>query len=383
MVKILIITSSFFPETGPGAIRSNMIVKSLLKDNSNFITLLTISKNKKEYLLMRDKFKNYKNLKIKKIINYIFFFLKNIFYNLKINNQDIIFATSSRFFTSLLAYILFLKNKKRSKFYLDIRDIFIQNISELYFKRKFILYNPIIKFLTYIEEKIYREANLNIVSPGFSFFIRSKSDKISNFTHGIPEIFYNNYFDKNNNSNQNWSNISNTIVYAGNIGEGQGLHFLIPNFAKLNKKYHIKILGNGNYKNLLLEKLKKLNLKNVEILDQVKQSDLIKIYKEADFLLLNLNDYKVFKFVVPSKIFEYATFNKPILCGAGGITKKFINNNIPHVYFFKPNNANDLSNILGELNKDLFIDRDDFIKKFNYKEIIQNYTNSFIHNVHV
>jgi glycosyltransferase involved in cell wall biosynthesis len=259
-----------------------------------------------------------------------------------------------------------------------VRDIFIQNISELYFKRKFILYNPIIKFLNFIEIKIYKEANLNIISPGFSFFIRSKSDKFSIFTHGIPEIFYDNYFNKNNNSIQNWTNKFNTIVYAGNIGEGQGLHLLIPEFAKLNKNFHIKILGNGNYKNLLLEKSKKLNLNNVEILNQVKQEDLIKIYNEADFLLLNLNDYKVFKFVVPSKIFEYATFNKPILCGAAGITKRFINNNIPNVYFFKPNNAIDLANTLLELDQNLFINRDNFIKKFKYTNIIDNYMKSLL-----
>ena len=154
MAKILIITSSFFPETGPGAIRSKLIVESFIRDKSNYVTLLTISKNKKEYLFLKDQFNNHNNFKIishisfnfkgfwiDKIINYFFFFFKNIFFNFKENKQDIIFATSSRFFSSFLAYILYLKNKKKSKFYLDIRDIFIQNISELYFKRKFI-YNP-------------------------------------------------------------------------------------------------------------------------------------------------------------------------------------------------------------------------------------------------
>ena len=46
------------------------------------------------------------------------------------------------------------------------------------------------------------------------------------------------------------------IVYAGNIGEGQGLHKIIPEIAsKLLNKASFKIIGNGGMKDSLQDAL--------------------------------------------------------------------------------------------------------------------------------
>ena len=74
------------------------------------------------------------------------------------------------------------------------------------------------------------------------------------------------FFDHYENSKTKsklWENKNNTITYVGNIGEGQGLHVLLPKFAKLNPNLNIVIIGDGKYKENILLKIKEQNLNNI------------------------------------------------------------------------------------------------------------------------
>ena len=54
------------------------------------------------------------------------------------------------------------------------------------------------------------------------------------------------------------------IVYAGNIGEGQGLHKIIPQTAKtLVKEFTFLIYGDGGAKNKLQKEIDILKVENV------------------------------------------------------------------------------------------------------------------------
>ncbi|NIS31975.1 MAG: glycosyltransferase family 4 protein, partial [Actinobacteria bacterium] len=43
-----------------------------------------------------------------------------------------------------------------------------------------------------------------------------------------------------------------------------------------------------------------------------------RIYRDADAFLLHLADLDVYRHTVPSKLFEYAAHDRPILCGVRG-----------------------------------------------------------------
>ena len=69
---------------------------------------------------------------------------------------------------------------------------------------------------------------------------------------------------------------------------------------------------------------------------------MIDIYNKSDFLFLHLNDYDAFKKVLPSKIFEFGAFNKPIIAGVAGFANQFIEDNINNKILFLPGDVDEM-----------------------------------------
>jgi UDP-N-acetylglucosamine:LPS N-acetylglucosamine transferase len=287
---------------------------------------------------------------------------------------DLVFASSSKFFTAFLGYNI--ARKSKSQLYLDIRDIFIDTLDSI-IKLK-ILKLLLLPFLKIIEKKTFNYAShINLISPGFkSYFQNYKNSTFSFYTNGVDEIF----LSKSDTSKmESKPNKKKLIVYAGNIGEGQGLHKIIPQAAKqLEKDYEFLIVGDGGIKKLLEIELNKLKVNNVSLQDPIDRDLLIEVYNKSDYLFLHLNDYKAFRKVLPSKIFELATFNKSIIAGVSGYSAKFIKSEISHSFVFEPCNVNDLVEYLLNNVITVSIDRRDFINKFKRVKINKEMVSSIL-----
>ena len=292
------------------------------------------------------------------------------FYNavLKLNqskNVDLVFASSSRLFTAYLGYKL--AKKSKAPLYLDIRDIFVDAMNDV-FKSKLvkILILPLLKT---IEAKTFNYAkHINLISGGFKdYFLQFKSPKYSYFSNGIDEEFI-----SKNRSIQSGkvSNAYKLIVYAGNIGEGQGLHRIIPQAAKLlGNDFKFLIIGDGGAKKQLQAEIKKIGLTNIILNNPVSRDELQSFYDKSDFLFLHLNDYPAFRKVLPSKIFELATFNKPIIAGVAGFSADFIEKEVSHSFVFDPCDAIQLAEYLKNSKLNSNIDRHEFIDRFRRSKI--------------
>src|SRR5690606_12364430 len=169
------------------------------------------------------------------------------------------------------------------------------------------------------------------------YFDKYKMPNYTSFPNGIDDIFL------NLPSSQSLKSGQKVITYAGNFGEGQGLHKIIPQAAKrLGDDYKFLLIGDGGAKQKLLEEIDRLNVKNVEIHSPVKRDRLLEINNESDFLFLHLNDYDAFKKVLPSKIFELGAYDKPIIAGVAGFANRFIEENITNKILFLPGDVDDL-----------------------------------------
>ncbi len=286
------------------------------------------------------------------------------------NDFDVVFATSSRFGTGFLGYIISkFFNKKLT---LDIRDIFSDSLSSLKVFR-FKVFSIIIKLIKYFEKKICNEADwLNFVSPGFLEYkhLELNSYRSEIFTNGIDEIFIKN---RQNSFKRNNYNNKLIITYAGNIGFGQGLESTIPSIAKhFKNKIIFRIIGDGSAKHIIKKELSKINLSNIELYKPVSREKLIEYYNSSDVLFLQLNNISAFDKVIPSKIFDYGSFDKPILAGVSGIAKNFIEKNLPHSFVYPPGNYKKAINFIDEImNYDFSkINNNSFVDKFNRKIIM-------------
>ena len=299
-------------------------------------------------------------------------FFYNVIKLVRKEKYDIVLASSSRLFTAFLGRLIAKKNN--AYLYLDIRDIFVDTLSDIFSKKR-IIQIPAVALLKLVESYTFANANhINLVSGGFkAYFSKYTRPSFSFYTNGIDEEFLN----INTTKSKERSDVY-TITYAGNIGSGQGLEKVIPQAAKLlGNNYHFRIIGDGGTKNLLIQNIASMNLTNVEIINPVSRAELIDYYLNSDFLFLHLNDLDAFKKVLPSKIFEYGAFNKPIIAGVSGFASEFIRDNLQNYILFEPTDVNDMVNQIKAF-KITDMDRTDFIEKFARESIIKKMANSIL-----
>lgn len=288
-------------------------------------------------------------------------------------DYDLVVASSSRLFTAYLGYSV--ANKMNIPLYLDIRDIFYDTLEDVL--KDNILKKVALPIIKLIERKTFNYAtHINLISGGFKkyFEVYSKAN-YSFFPNGIDDLFI-----ENLNQEDVYREVERkkTIVYAGNIGEGQGLHKIIPKAAKaLENDYKFLIIGDGGAKQKLIEELKSENVSNVQLQTPVQRDELLTVYQKADFLFAHLNNFKAFEKVLPSKLFELATFNKPLIAGVGGFASDFVKENIDNSILFEPCNIDELVAKLKSYTYKTTV-RKEFISKFKRSEVNRKMAKSML-----
>ena len=394
-MKILFLSYYFEPDLCAGSFRNTALFKELLSHltETDFVHVITTQPNRYQSYKGSGKGvedvefgSNYKinRINVPKHSGSFFSLIKsfNAFYNASLKltknkDYDLVYASSSRLFTAFLGKRI--ASKKKIPLYLDIRDIFVDTIKDLYKHRK-IFQKPLIFCLKPIEKYTFSKAShINLVSEGFKeYFNQYKYPTYSFFTNGIDDIFLNIPIQLSVPSNPSDKTV---IVYTGNIGSGQGLEKIIPKAAKgLGDKFLFRIIGDGGTRCILEKAIRDSNLSNVEIIDPVSRDQLIYHYISADFLFLHLNDFEAFKKVLPSKIFEYAVFNKPIIAGVGGYAQDFIRKNLPNSIIFNPTNVDEFLNQL-DLYKTCSThqhNNNDFVELYARKNIMKQMAKSIL-----
>ena len=385
-MKILFLTFYFEPDLCAGSFRNTPLFRELLQqmDEKDWIHVITTQPNRyhsfhvegqareisDNYRIDRIRVPEHKSGFIDQVRSF------RVFYNEALRlagkeRYDLVYASSSRLFTAFLGRRI--AGKQRIPLYLDIRDIFVDTIKDVFKKRKMIRIPAGICF-GWIERYTFAGAkHINLVSEGFkTYFEKYRKSVYSYFTNGIDDIF----LDVPKSTRQ----VSGVkiITYAGNIGSGQGLEKVIPMAAqKLGDRYFFRIIGDGGMKALLKDKLEELGVHKVELLTPVSREKLIGYYNDSDFLLLHLNDLEAFKKVLPSKLFEYAAFDKPIVAGVGGYASQFIQENLSNYILFAPT---DVESMVEQILK---FDgggekQGDFVKRFARKNIMKEMARSIL-----
>jgi glycosyltransferase involved in cell wall biosynthesis len=110
------------------------------------------------------------------------------------------------------------------------------------------------------------------------------------------------------------------VMFAGNIGEGQGLETIVVAAQLLQDCPDVQfvIVGDGIALPRLKEAAEAQNVKNIRFLGRYQAKDMPGLYALADVLLIHLKDDPLFQITIPHKGFAYMASGRPILAAVKG-----------------------------------------------------------------
>jgi len=252
-------------------------------------------------------------------------------------SPDFLIGTTGRLMTGVLTGIT--ARRLSIRYFIDLRDIFSETISALFTRKNWILGLVTKYFFSFLDCRLLSNASgVNVVSEGFPDYFQNKgvdTSEWSFFPNGVDQEFVDFQPDRDCISTD-----IKIILYAGNIGSGQGLDTIVPSLAKqLEKRFRFVIVGDGGTSAQLMDSIQKERVNNVEMVLPVSRTELLDYYRKADILFLHLNNFLAFQRVLPSKIFEYAAIGKPIVAGLSGYSSKFIKEHLPYACVFESGDA--------------------------------------------
>lgn len=377
MKKILYLSFYFEPDLCAGSFRNSPLARELARQvgpNDMVDVITTVPNRYSSFSAEAQQDEHAGNLRIRRImlpshksgfidqIKAFYHYYREVKNKIQYTEYDLVFASSSRLFTAYLGYRI--ASKRKLPLYLDIRDIFTDTLNDV-ISSSFVKMG-LLPILRQIESTVFNYAShINLISAGFKgYFSKYSKPGYSYYTNGIDREFI-----QTSNFEELLSPSTITITYAGNIGEGQGLHKIIPQAAKLlGEGYHFRVIGDGGARRLLEEAILEMNVTNVFIEKPVKRAELLEIYKRSHYLFMHLNDYAAFEKVLPSKVFELGAFPRPVIAGVSGYARSFIQNYVSNVILVEPTNAHELVDKIKSTT--YYIEnRRTFIDSFNRKQI--------------
>jgi glycosyltransferase involved in cell wall biosynthesis len=366
-MRLLFITDNFPPEVNAPANRTYEHCREWVKSGVD-VTVITCAPNfpkgevypgYKNKLIHKEVIDGIKVIRvftfitanegiIKRTLDYVSFAITAFFAGLFVKT-DIIISTSPQFFTSLTGRLL--SFFKRKPWIFEVRDIWPESIIAVGIMER----NNIIRALEKLEKYYYRKANhIVVVTDSFKQNLIDKgvpASKISIFKNGANLDLYKPQ-DKNESLLKQF-NLKDKFIFAyiGTHGMAHGLDFILNSIQSIqdtNPKFHFIFIGDGAERINLLKQSEDLKLKNVTFINSVNKKDVVEYLSIMDVAIVNLKKSDTFLNVIPSKIFEAAAMEKPILLGLEGETKKMILE-FDSGICYEPENENDFIKAMNEI----------------------------------
>jgi len=344
-MKILLLTDYYPPETNAPALRCSYHAEYWAKKGHD-VTVLTCAPNFPNGVL----FEGYKNKIMSsslvnrvKVIRCWSFMSKNEGLILRLldhlssafmfsivpiflKRPDVVIATSPQFLTLISGYIS--SSLIRRPLVSEIRDMWPEGI--IFLSNKSIVY----MILERIELFLYRRSSKIIaVTRSFANNIACRA-KIS--VNNIS-VSYNGCDDNLQKSESDIRNLREklnlegkfVVGYAGTVGISHGVDTLVSGFKEIDPSLnaYLLIIGSGAMHSKLKLLVKEQRLTNVLILDAVPKNEIDHFLSLFDVCLVSLKNLPAYDKVIPSKLFEAAAHNKPVLAGLRGEAKSIVENN--------------------------------------------------------
>ena len=342
-LKILLLQQYYFPEMAGGARRAKELSEQFVKKGHSVTVLTTYPRD----------FRSMPGFEAKKyeVLNNVFVIRNNTIFNV---GKNPIFRMISYFMYVIHSFIFISRNRKKydilisqaplpsaiaaalaNKFYkifhhFDVLDI----LPDLGIAAGMIKNKLFITLLYNLEKWVYDHSNtISTVTEGQLNNINNKGISKTKLCC-IPDWIDNTFFKINldlykSEIMESYNYQDKTIIsFVGNIGVLQNPKIFIQLMESLIKdkldEFLFLFIGDG----IMLPKMKKIvknkNLQNVEFIGKVKRELIPALMRMSDILVTNYLSDEHLNLYIPGKLFEYAISERPIIIGARGDAKNFI-----------------------------------------------------------
>lgn len=281
---------------------------------------------------------------------------------------DVVIVSSPPLFLAFTGYVV--SRIKRAKYIADIRDIWPDSaVAASMLKEGSFLH----KLFLRMEKFFYRSAHhvicvSRLMKKHIAGFKNKKDISVvyNGFSQDVATEEMHEAGDKK----------TLTIAYVGNLGMLQGLDILIQAVSIVQEveagyTLRLRFIGDGVQRQKLESRVRELGLKNVEFIGAVPREQLSRYLHDVHVLFLHLLDHPVLEKTIPSKLFDYLYYNKPILSGIRGEGKEIVEN-LGCGLVFEPENMGELINSLKLLQENYAL----YMKKSsNNRTYVENYFN--------
>ncbi|MDH3521591.1 MAG: glycosyltransferase family 4 protein [Myxococcales bacterium] len=263
---------------------------------------------------------------LRRILNYVSFMGAATLAGLFVRRPQVVIATSPQFFCGWAG--VFVSGLRRLPFVLEVRDLWPESIVAVGAMR-----NPrLIRFLEWLEHRMYAAATRIVtVGEGYRGKLVERSiapERIEVIPNGVDlEAFQPRAPDAA--VRAEW-NLGERFVcaYVGTIGMGSGLEVVLRASRRLRAlgrdDIRFLLVGDGAVREALESATRAEGLSHVVFTGRLPKSRMPEILAASDACLVHLTRTELFKTVLPSKIFEAAAMQRPIILGVAGFAAELV-----------------------------------------------------------
>lgn len=281
--------------------------------------------------------------KVRRIVNYLSYFVCASFAGLFVQRPDVVIATSPQFFCGWAGVIV--SRLRRLPFILEIRDIWPESIVTVGAMKK----SRMVMFLERLERRLYASArHIVTVGEGYRRQLEARGvqpARISVITNGVdrtapaPSQRDGPLLDR--------LGLKDGFVcsYIGTIGMASGLDVVLraARNLKTSRRGDIRFLlvGDGAVRAELERVAKAEQLDNVIFAGLQSRTRLNAFFSISDACLVHLRKKELFETVLPSKLLEAMAMAKAVVLGVKGSAAELIRESGAGICI-EPENENEL-----------------------------------------
>lgn len=264
---------------------------------------------------------------------------------------DVIVATSPQFFTALSGRTL--SFWKRVPWIMEVRDLWPESIKTVGAMKD----NLFIRYFEWEEMRCYRSAKtIVVVTDSFKRTLTARGideAKIKVVKNGVDKEMFKPVPKDEALIGELGLEGKKIIGYIGTHGMAHKLDFILDCARNMQGRndFHFLFIGAGAEREALLAKKEREGITNVTMLDSVPKDQVVRYISILDLSLINLRKSELFKTVIPSKMFENAGMQIPIIMGVQGEAQEMLEEYGAGLCF-EPENEEDFNAKLQQLLSD-------------------------------